>query len=234
MGSLLVILRGPPSFHDPHAVGGTSKHPPGGPSCPIPLVRCDSERLPHGHQSRKLKKLAQSHMASELGQALTPGCPLPMAISYLTLVFTCSLSSYNRTREKRCSFFMNPPSVGAPQVLTYPGHPPHRGCDPAIQPCGPPAFLLFCFYPPRLPPYHPSSPSLQQSSFNHRDRLALSQALGIPSSCSFTGSIPEGSTSPLPPSRPRTACLCLPWCQWKLVELRPYPTNFLHQVQSLL
>lgn len=95
-------------------------------------------------------------------------------------------------------------------------------------------FLLFCFYPPKLPPYHPSFPSLQQSSFKHRDRLALRQALGLPSSCSFTGSIPEGSTSPLPPSRPRTACLCLPWCQWKLVELRPYPTNFLHQVQSLL
>lgn len=127
-----------------------------------------------------------------------------------------SLSSYNQTRKKQRSSFMNSSLVGTPCALTYPGHPPHRSWDSAIQPRSPLAFLPLVLPSVQPSTFSPSSPALQQSSLKHLDSFALCQALGIPSSCSFTGSIPEGASSPRPPTGPRTVCLHLPWWQWEV------------------
>lgn len=140
---------------------------------------------------------------------------------------TRSLSSYNQTRKKRRSSFMNSSLVGALCVLTYPGQPPHRSWDSAIQPQSHLAFL-----PLLLPSVQPSTFSPIISSPPAKFSQSSSQALGIPSSCSFTGSIPEGPLLlDLQQDLELFASTC-PGGRGRLVDLRPNATCIKPRISS--
>lgn len=179
-----------------------------------PTGQIGSERPPKSSAQKAEEACPESHGQQAGARVLPPGRPLPTAIGISTLVFlVCTTPPILRAAIIKQGKSDAHLSCIPPRVLTYPAHPPHRSCDPAIQPRGPLPSSLFCSHPPSLPPSHPSSPALQKSSLKHLDSFALCRALGSPSSCSFTGSIPEGATSPRPPTGPRTVCLHLPWWQ---------------------